>query len=479
MIRPLCSALMVALLSGCMVGPDYIRPDSPMPTNWQTPLPHNGNPAALIDWWHQFDDPLVAELIARAEADSPTLEQALARIRQSRTNVTVARSPLFPSAALTANRTRSGEHPVAYEQTVSRGGLDASWEIDLFGGNRRGSEAAQARLEGTEAAWHEARISLAAEVALEYLSLRVCEARVVDADIERDSRRLTARLTEQKSAAGFAPPADAALARASAAEGEARVLTQRMECDLGVKSLVALTGIAEPTLREELAPRYATLPRPAGLFINSMPLRALSARPDLAVAERTLAAASADIGVAEAARYPRLSLLGAIGRQHQTIDGITTAGRAWSFGPSLELPFFNAGRLAAQAELARVRYDEALAAYKGAVRKAVREVEQSLVRLASAAGREEQSGKAVRHYDEVLAATEQRWKTGLASQLELEEIRRLAVAARSQHLGIRSDSVAAWIGLYRAVGGGWSPDSVITENTTRAAARASGNEISP
>ena len=479
MIRQPYSALMVALLSGCMVGPDYIRPDSTLPVSWQAPLPHDGKPTTLIDWWRQFDDPMVADLIARAETDSPTLDQALARIRQSRTNVTVARSPLFPAAALTASRTRSGDHPVAYEQTVSRGGLDASWEIDLFGGNRRSSEAAQARLDGAEAAWHEARISLAAEVALEYLSLRGCEARVVDAEVERDSRRVTASLTEQKSTAGFAPPADAALARASAAEGEARVLTQRMECDLGIKALVALTGIAEPTLREELAPRYAMLPRPAGLFIDSMPLRTLSARPDLAVAERTLAAASSDIGVAEAARYPRLSLLGTIGRQHQTIDGVTTVGRTWSFGPSLELPLFNAGRLAAQAESARARYDEALATYKGAVRKAVREVEQSLVRIASTTGREEQSGLAVRHYDEVLTATEQRWKTGLASQLELEEIRRLAVAARSQHLSTRSDSVAAWIGLYRAVGGGWSPENVITENTTRAAVRASGNEISP
>ena len=142
-----------------------------------------------------------------------------------------------------------------------------------------------------------------------------------------------------------------------------------------------------------------------------------------------------------------------------SIDGVAASGRVWSFGPAFDLPLFDAGRRAANADAARARYDEALAAYKGTVRRAVREVEQSLSRLSSAAEREAEAHEATLRYDETFAAAEKRWQAGIGSQLELEEVRRLAVAARSQHVGVQYDGIAAWIGLYRAIGGGWSPDA--------------------
>ncbi len=445
------------LLGACTLGPDYVRPDSGIPVSWVAPLPHGGKTSALVDWWKQFDDPLVAELIDRAGQDNPTLDQALARIRLSRAAVTSARSALFPEIGLSAGRTRSGDHPVAYEQTLTRGAFDAAWEIDLFGGTRRGAEAAQARLESAGAAWHDARVSLAAEVALDYVGLRACEARLADAETDLASRRATARLTMEKARAGFAAPADASLAQASAADGAARALALRVECDLAIKSLVALTGLGEAELREELEPRRGRLPRPAELAVSALPVRVLSVRPDIAAAERNLAAASAGIGEAEAARWPRLSLSGFIGHQRQTIDGVQDSGRVWSFGPALDLPLFDAGRRAADVDAARAVYDEALAAYKGAVRGAVREIEQSLVRLGSAAEREAEAREAARRYDETFAAAETRWQVGIGSQLDLEETRRLALAARIQHVVVQYDGVAAWIGLYRAIGGGWSP----------------------
>lgn len=451
------------LLCGCAVGPDYVRPDASAPTRWQAPVPHDGKPADLVDWWKQFDDPTIAELIEAAEHDSPTLAQALARIEQSRAGVTAARSALFPSVDGNASRTKSGNHPVTFEQTITRGSLDAGWEIDLFGGNRRGSEAAQARFEGSQAAWHDARISLASEVALEYVNLRSCEARFADAVNDVASRRASAQLTRQKVGAGFAAPSDGSLAQASASEGATRMLALQVECGLSVKSLVALTGLAEPELRQKLAVREGRLPQPASLAVDELPVRIVSARPDVAAAERALAAASADIGVAEADRYPRFSLLGSIGRQHQTVDGVEASGRVWSFGPTLSLPIFDAGRRAANADAARARYDEALAGYRAAVRRAVREVEQSFVRLADAAEREAEARSAADRYDEVFKAAEERWRVGLGSQLDLEDTRRLAIAARSQHVGVRAENIAAWIGLYRAAGGGWSAETEATK----------------
>lgn len=444
-----------ALLAGCVVGPDYRQPELPTPSAWQAPLPHGGDSVRLAQWWQQFDDPTLAELIELAEKSNPSLAQALARIEQSRANASAARSRLFPAASLHAGERRSGGSGATPSQTVASASLDASWEIDLFGANRRGREAAQARLEGAEATWHEARVSLAAELAQEYLGLRTCEALLAEAERDLASRRSTATLTARKVAAGFAAQPDKALAEASTAEAETRVLGQRNDCDISIKSLVALTDVAETDLRTRLATHTARIPSPAALSIDELPAQVIRHRPDVMAAERELAAANADIGGAEAARYPRLSLSGTIGPQFVRLDGAKQQASVWSFGPALDLPLFDAGMRAANADAARARYDEALAAYKTKVRQAVREVEQSLVKLGRAAERERGASQAAEGYDAAFSAAEQRWQAGIGSQLELEELRRLAISARSQHLAVLRENVAAWIGLYRAVGGDW------------------------
>ncbi|MEN9490139.1 MAG: hypothetical protein RJA63_588 [Pseudomonadota bacterium] len=457
-MRPLTHSGLIclsALLAGCMVGPDYRQPEPPVPATWQAPLPHGGNAARLAEWWRQFDDPLVAELIGLAERSNPSLSQALARIEQSRANAASARSRLFPATSLHAGERRSGGSGMTPSQTVASASLDASWEIDLFGANRRGREAAKARLEGAQATWHDARVSLAAEVAQEYLGLRTCEALLTEAELDLDSRRNTEQLTARKVAAGFAATPDNALASASTAEAETRVLGQRNDCDISIKSLVALTGTAETDLRARLAPQTGRIPSPASLGIDELPAQVISHRPDVVAAERELAAASADIGGAEAARYPRLSLSGTIGPQFVRLDGAKQQASIWSFGPALDLPLFDAGLRAANVDAARARYDEALAGYKAKVRQAVREVEQSLVKLGRGVERARASRQAAEGYDSAFRAAEQRWQAGIGSQLELEELRRLAITARSQHLAVLRENVAAWIGLYRAVGGDW------------------------
>jgi outer membrane protein TolC len=191
--------------------------------------------------------------------------------------------------------------------------------------------------------------------------------------------------------------------------------------------------------------------------VRQVPAQILAQRPDIAAVERELAAASAEIGVAEAARYPSLSLLGSVGLQSLSSGGVTLDGSLWSFGPSLNLPIFNAGRLAANADAAQARYDEARASYSGRVRQAVREVEQALVRLNSASTREDTARRAAEGYHTVFLAAGQRLRVGSGSLLELEEARRIAVAARTSLLAVQRERVSAWISLYRAAGGGWSP----------------------
>ena len=188
--------------------------------------------------------------------------------------------------------------------------IQSSWEIDLFGANRRGREAAAARFGARTLDWHQARVSLAADVAATYTNLRVNEALVSGYQRDVASREETSRLTELKTSAGFEAPANAALARASASEAVARLTAQGAEVDLGVKSLVALTGLSEIALRKMLAAGRARLPVAEIFNIDMVPAAVLAQRPDLASAERELAALSADVGAAEADRYPRISLTG-------------------------------------------------------------------------------------------------------------------------------------------------------------------------
>jgi NodT family efflux transporter outer membrane factor (OMF) lipoprotein len=441
------------LLAGCAVGPDYHRPEEPVAPAWQAPSPHGGQIASLTDWWAQFKDPVLSELLTAAQADSPTLAKAEAVIRQARATQRSAASSWLPSLAATASSTQSGAKAGngVGPSVTSSGGLDASWEIDLFGGVRRSVESARALSEARVADWHDARVSLAAEVATDYVDYRACELKLAAYQDEAKSQRETERLTRLSASAGFAASADADLAQASAASAAATAVAQQAECDLTVKSLVALTGLAESSLREKLATGTAHLPQPAQLDVVSVPARLLSQRPDLVSAERSLASASADVGVAEAARWPSLSLSG-------SISATAVAGAAslpWSFGPSLSLPLFQGGALKAKKDSAEAAYASALATYRQAVRSAVKEVEQALVRLDSSAKREADSRTSAEGYRRYFVATEEHWKAGGVSLLDLETARRSALGAEIALVELQQNRIDYWIALYKAMGGGW------------------------
>ena len=470
-LPPLRPALLLCLtiVCGCTaVGPDYDQkqatfvPNEPQP--WQETLPHGGNPQTLRDWWKQFNDPLLIELISTAQAESASMATATLRIAQARALSISANASAVPNITGAASSTRGtlilGE-PILID-TTSQAQLQASWEIDLFGGVRRRRESTLAKLDSEIANWHAARISVAADMANLYTNYRGCEQQIALSAADVASREQTAVLSATLGAAGFQSSANVALARASAAEGAGRLVTQRAECDLNIKAIVALTGLTESDLRDRLKNRSAELPRPQVIAVANIPAQVLAQRPDLAAAERELAAANADIGARLAERFPRIMLLGNIGPLNfSTADiGVTTS--SWSFGPTVSLPIFDAGRLAANVETARVAYQTTETNYKQRVRVAVREVEDALVRLNSMELRERNAIIASEGYRESLTAAEQRWKSGLASQLELEETRRLSFNADLSLVILKREHVNAWIALYRAVGGGWLPEDMHT-----------------
>ena len=461
MIRTPAGLLVVTLLLAACASaplPPQDLPAAPAPAHWVAPLPHNGQSADLARWWQQFDDPLLAELIAAAQAASPTLAAAASRIEQARATRTGAGAALGPALDANASASRGRQDLALPLGNSASANLAASWEIDLFGGNRAGLKAAQARLEGAEASWHGARVSLAAEVAGSYTTLRACESQLLLAQQDAASRAETARLTELAANAGFVAPANAALARASAAQGRGLVTQQRARCEIEVKSLVELTALDEPALRARLAPRSAQLPRPAQIGVQAVPAEVLAQRPDLYSAARDVVAAAADTAQAQAQRYPRVGLTGFVGPARFETGTASLSGTLWSVGPvQVSLPLFDGGARSANVEAARARYDEAASAYRGRLRGAVREVEQALVTLQSTAEREEDAKLAVAGFEDSLRATDARYTRGLATLFELEDARRSALQSNVALVDLQRERVAAWISLYRALGGGWLP----------------------
>jgi multidrug efflux system outer membrane protein len=425
---------------------------------WQARLPHGGAQADLARWWSQFDDPALDAFIAAAQRESGSIAQAAARIEQARATLAAARSAGLPRLDANAGASRGTLNVGTQVLTLNQARVtaDAGWEIDLFGRVAREREASSARLDARTAEWHDARVSVAAETAAQYLQLRYCEALVAIAGADAASRADTAAATDRAAAAGFQAPAAAALTRASAAEAASRLTGQRAECDVVVKALVALTGLSEPDVRARAAKRAGALPAPREFAVTAVPAGLLAQRPDLAAAERALAAASADIGVAEADRYPRLTLLGSVGPLRLDGGSVSANVLTWSIGPSLSLPLFDAGRRAASVEAARAAYAAAEASYRSSARQAVREVEEALVRLQAAADRETDAVAAAAGYRAAFDAAQVRWRVGLGSLLELEESRRFLLQADSALAAVRRDRIAAWVSLYRALGGGWT-----------------------
>ncbi|WP_336885088.1 efflux transporter outer membrane subunit [Candidatus Methylomicrobium oryzae] len=475
-LRLLFPGLLPFLLSACgfggllaTVGPDYRKAPVPAAASWQAPMPgddhlpvaHRGEPAELNRWWARFNDPVLSRFLGSAQQVSATVADAKARIEQARANLVSADAALLPSIDFSGGATRSsasfGGEPFIWNQFPF--GLQSRWEIDLFGGLARQEEAARSQLESRDAAWHDARVAVAVEVADAYLAYRYCEAQVQIVKADTESRRESARLSDIAGRAGFRAPSDVALANASAAEGNRTLLRQQTECERSIKGLVALTGLPETEVRQLLTgvPEHlAKLPSPPAFRIGSVPARVLMQRPDLTAAERDMAEASAKIGVEQAKRFPKLSLSGNITPTLQNMNGAAFfLAETWSIGPTLSLPLFDAGKRAADVEAARIQYQATESQFRSKVRTAVKEVEDALVRLDSANRRLPEAQQAVSGYRAHFQAVQQLFDVGLGNLLDVETSRRSLLSAEMALKELEQERVSAWIALYRAAGGSW------------------------
>ncbi len=257
-LTQLAAALALSACSSLMP-PTQVSMEAP--TQWHAPLPHQGNVASLTQWWQQQGDPLLVELIAAAQAASPSVSLALARVEASRAQQAAAHGALVPSLGAQIAATRGVSQPNLPVATTQQIGLQTAWELDLVGANRAVSRAAVANVESSQAQWHDARVSVAAEVANLYFGLTSCTRQLALARRDAASRHETARLTDINAKAGFLAPSVAAMARASAADGSSRVTQQSALCDQDLKALVALTAVSEPILKQKMATALVEIPQ--------------------------------------------------------------------------------------------------------------------------------------------------------------------------------------------------------------------------
>ena len=481
-IRIFVIALFGQSLSGCVMLNGISQKFNPKttvdnvnpPAKWQATLPHEGSQENLTQFWQQFQDPLLLSLIDAAEKESATLATAKARIAQARSKLAQANAALMPAVDGSASASRSVQQPsTSIQGSGAQGGSNsgsgafnsaqiaaqASWELDIFGANHAILESSKAQENAANAGWHEARVSVAAELANTYFNQRFCELQVGVLQADAMSRAQSVRLTDIAVNAGFSAPASSHLAKASLADATQQLKAQQAQCDLEVKALVALTDLDEAVLREKLAnqPFKADINAVDGLFkLNEIPAKILAQRPDIYTAEADLMTAAADVKNAYVQGLPKVSLNGSIGWMWLSGTGFSTNGKTWSLGPiSITFPIYHGNVQKAGLASAEANYEDKAANYRSKVRYAVKEVEEALVNLHSANIRQADIAEAAKGYRASFVATETKVKAGFANLIELEEQRRTVLVTETTALNNLKQRTQAWISLYRAAGGGW------------------------
>lgn len=452
------------LLAGCAVP----RPPAPQPAEpaaaWLAPRwPHQGAPQDLARWWARFDDPLLVDWIMRAQQLSPSVAAARAQVWAARAALSGAAQQGRPQAAGVASGSRSNTNPTVPTASTLGVGVQASWALAVWGEDDARLNAAQARQDAAGASWHEARVLVAAEVAQVYLGWRLCQAQLTVARADLLSRQRTADNTAVTERAGLTAPAVAALARASAAESTGRLAQLAQSCERQIKSLTALTGLAEAEVRAQLdAAPVRPLPLDGLLQVPGVPADLLRQRPDVYRAQRQWLAAGQEVGLAQAALLPSLSLAGSVMVNRVRAEGVSATVDTWSLGPlTLTLPLTGRERLRAEVVAAQARFEAAGSAYEHTVRQAVAEVEQALVSLAALNERAAAAEAALAGYRQMLAGTEARFGAGLAGLSELEEARRFLLSTENAALLLRQERLQTWVQLYLALGGGFEPTQTL------------------
>lgn len=473
-IRVTCAAggaVVVCLLvavSGCTTltsraaGPSLV--DVPMAWSLTDVADHSGE-ASLAAWWTRFDDPLLARLVSEALQANASVAGAQAALRQARALRDVAAAALYPTlgSSASAQRSRGGNGASSMGGTTTnnlfQAGLDANWELDIFGTNRDALNASAAAARASAASLGDVQVSIAAEVALAYITLRSAQARLAIAEENLASQRETLQITGWRLQAGLVTALDVEQARALAEQTAALVPALQTSIAQTRHALSVLAGQAPAALAEVL--RASTpVPQARDDLALSVPAETLRQRADVRAAELQVAAAAARVSQAEAARLPSFSIGGSLGLSALTLGTLTNgASVVSSILGSVSLPLFDGGVLRAQVSAQQAALDQARQTWRATILTALTDVEDALVALRGDRVRLTHLGEAAEAATHAAALARRQYASGLVDFQTVLETQRTLLGTQDSVASARADVSSDHVRLYKALGGGWSPDT--------------------
>lgn len=454
------AVVVAGALAGCAVGPDYKQPRTPVATSFAgAEASTYSSQQAQAQFWRQFNDDTLDKLVDDALAANHDLRIAVGHLVEARA---ARRQSLYDLAPTV---TASGGHQTQKIPQVESGfpftasyydaGFDAFWELDLFGRVRRGVEASRAQLQGAEANLRDAQVSVIAEVARTYFELRGEQDELAVARRNVENQQETLHLTDARLNAGRGTELDTSRAQAQLSTTLSTIDPLEAAVSRSIHRLGVLTGRDPNALQDLLSPPRDLPPLPQIAAVGD-PATLLRRRPDIRVAERQLAASTAEIGVAVGDLFPKVTFTGSFGYDAASLGGLGAAGsRAYAIGPGISWAAFDLGRVQAQIAGARARTDTALAQYEQTVLRALEETENALVTHARTRDQLAHAADAARASTTAAKLARTRYEGGVVDFLEVLDAERTQLESEDRLARSRTDAATSLIAVYKALGGGW------------------------
>ncbi|MDR3491409.1 MAG: efflux transporter outer membrane subunit [Gammaproteobacteria bacterium] len=453
------------LLSACMLGPNYHQPKEDMPTHFidtkKTSIKNSQNK----NWWKSVSDPILISLINKALEQNLDIQQAQAKIHQSRAELNITSADLYPELDASGKLVRDHlsanselisaiptQIPLTYTDTNIR--FDASWELDFFGHTRRSIEASKANLERSIENTNDIALTVTAEVAKDYIQYRTYQQRIIIAEETIASYQKTEKLVKLQFHAGYATSIDVQRLESQVFSAQAAVPPLQAEARASLAALAVMIGESPESLYERMK-KYSHIPVIKSDHVASLPSDLLQRRPDIRMADRDLAAATANIGVAIANQFPRFKLVGDVGYDSVFSGSLFhAASRYWTYGPQIYFPIFQGGRLKNAVKESKAARDAIFANYKKTILQALADVESSMIRFNKERKRNQRLLSAYKKIKSTVKLINLQYVDGKTSLLDVLDVERQANVSHDEYvqsLGLVSINQVA---LYKALGGG-------------------------
>ncbi len=474
---PAAIALVAVALAGCtsLTHRNATLPDVAVPTAWSSAASTSGtnNTTSLVQWWQRFNDPLLTTLVTQALQANTSVKNAQAALLQARALRDVQAASLVPSitGTATAERSRSGSsgttNQIAGTSNLFSAGFDASWETDVFGANRSALNATEADAQASAATLANVQVSIAAEVAVDYIQLRGTQMRLTIARDNLASQMETLQITNWRLQAGLTSSLEAEQARTASEQTRAQIPTLVTSVIQTQHSLAVLTGQTPDALQKQLT-EIGPVPEAADDLALNIPAETLRQRPDVRAAEHQVSAALARVDQADAARYPSFQLSGSLGLQALTVGSLTGGGAVVSaLLGSISVPIFDDGSAKAQVHAQEAAYEQTRMNYQAVVLTALKDVEDTLIALSGDRERLVSLRNAADAAANAALLARQRYASGVIDFQTVLDTQRTLLSAQDSVASTATDLSSDHVRLYKALGGGWQPgnESIISSAT--------------